>query len=330
MVIDKVTKMKINNFNVDLYKGKGYQCNIGDTVNIDIKDVSAHSKNKIKIQCDKCKTNIKEITIASLHHSKSYQEGNYICYECKEKILPQMKCEVCGSTHKVTNYLNEGNLLCQRHQRILRKKGDIKRTIYDPNEIHIYEDYAEFDTYDINGDINGIFKIDLDVVNFVKSHKIYKHKDGYACYKFKDKNNKTKNMRLHRYIMNVHNAKDKSIIVDHINRDKQDNRRHNLRLATFKDNVVNTGMFSTNTSGHKGISWNKQRKTWEVYIHQYNKKIGLGYYKDYDKAVKVREIAEIIYFGSNNPEYNKLIKKYIDNPKIQHILLNHREEYIND
>lgn len=326
LILDKTTPIKINNFNVDMYRDKGYQCNIGDTINIKIKDVSIHSKNKIKLQCDECKTNIKEVSIVKLYHSKSYQGGHYICDECKNKILSQRKCEICGSTNKVTNYLNKGKLLCQRHQRMLRDKGKIERTVNDPNEIRIYDDYAEFDTYNIKGEVNGTFKIDLNMITFIKTHKIHKHKDGYACYKYKDNNGQIKNMRLHRYIMNVHNSKDKTIIVDHINRNKQDNRKCNLRLVTFKDNTINTGLFSTNTSGHKGISWNKQRNIWEVYIHKNNKKIGLGYYTNYDRAIQVREIAEIMYFGNNNPEYQQLIKKYIDNPIVQQILFKHKGE----
>ncbi len=323
MLITKSVKVKIINFNVNLYREKGYKCNIGDIIDVKVEDVSEHSKQKVKILCDECKEEIKEITIESLHKSKSYKNGQYVCEKCTNKILNNRKCEVCGSTHKVTNYLNQGILLCQRHQRMMRDRGEIRRTTKDKNEIRIYDDYAEFDTYNIKGVVNGTYKIDLDIVDFVKAHKLHKHKDGYACYKFKDKNGKTKNMRLHRYIMNVHDKPD-YLVVDHLNKDRKDDRRSNLRITDHLGNIVNTDLLCTNTSGHKGISWNKKANKWEAYIHQNNKKINLGRYTDYDRAVKVRELAEIIYFGNKNPEYNNLINKYINEPQIQNLLLKHK------
>jgi hypothetical protein len=52
----------------------------------------------------------------------------------------------------------------------------------------------------------------------------------------------------------------------------------------------------------------------------------MGYYTDLNKAIKVREIAEIIYFGKDNPRYDELIKKYIDDKEIQQYLLNTNKE----
>lgn len=47
-----------------------------------------------------------------------------------------------------------------------------------------------------------------------------------------------------------------------------------------------------NTSGHKGVSWSKEKKSWYVYIQLHGKRIRLGYYKDKEQAVQVREKAE--------------------------------------
>jgi hypothetical protein len=126
--------------------------------------------------------------------------------------------------------------------------------------------------------------------------------------------------------MGVAYTNNKKSVVDHINRDKSDDRKENLRLVTQKTNNINTGMYCHNTSGYKGISFNKGLEKWEVYIHQNNKKIGMGYYTDLNKAIKVREIAEIIYFGKDNPRYDELIKKYIDDKEIQQYLLNTNKE----
>lgn len=320
ILITKTVKVKIINFNVELYREKGYNCKIGDEIDVKIEDVSHHNKQQIELLCDECKTNKKLISVTSLYNQKCYEGGKYICPQCYKKILDSRKCEVCGSTHGTTLYLGK-RYLCQKHKAQVRDYGRVKRTTKDPNEIRIYDTYAEFDTYNIEGEVNGTFKINLDIVDFVKTHKMYKHKDGYACYKFKDKNNKTKNMRLHRYVMRVHDKNDNETVVDHIDRDKSNNLRSNLRLVEYLDNIVNTGILCTNTSGHKGISWDKRSGKWEAYIHQHNKKISLGIYTDFDKAVEVREIAEVIYFGEKNPNYETLINKYIDNSKVKKYLL---------
>lgn len=49
---------------------------------------------------------------------------------------------------------------------------------------------------------------------------------------------------------------------------------------------------SNNTSGVKGVSWSKSRQLWETYIQIHGKRINLGRYVDFTKAVKVRKQAE--------------------------------------
>ena len=50
--------------------------------------------------------------------------------------------------------------------------------------------------------------------------------------------------------------------VDHIDRNNKNNDISNLRWVTPSENNQNKGKFSTNTSGHKNISYHKRRKLW--------------------------------------------------------------------
>lgn len=50
--------------------------------------------------------------------------------------------------------------------------------------------------------------------------------------------------------------------IDHVNGDKADNRLANLRLATDAENKRNVGMRSHNTSGFKGVTWDKANRRW--------------------------------------------------------------------
>lgn len=87
------------------------------------------------------------------------------------------------------------------------------------------------------------------------------------------------------------------LYVDHINGDVRDNRKKNLRYATPTQSVMNTGIRSDNTSGVKGVSYNKRVKKYEVYIHKDGKKIWLGFYNKLDEAQRVREKKEKELFG---------------------------------
>ena len=72
--------------------------------------------------------------------------------------------------------------------------------------------------------------------------------------------------------------------IDHINRDKSDNRLCNLREVTNQQNSFNSKIPSTNTTKIKNVMWNKYAKKWHVQITLNGKKIHLGYYDDFFNA----------------------------------------------
>lgn len=111
--------------------------------------------------------------------------------------------------------------------------------------------------------------------------------DGYA----RRKNGGTP-IYMHRLV----NKTPEGIRTDHINQNKLDNRKANLRTAHGSINQRNTKIFATNTSGCKGVSWCKNISKWEAYIWKDNKKIGLGYSEDIKEAVKLRSNGERIYW----------------------------------
>lgn len=87
--------------------------------------------------------------------------------------------------------------------------------------------------------------------------------------------------------------------VDHINRNRLDNRKCNLRLCTQQENMRNVGLRSDNKSGVKGVHFCKTRRKWVAQIKvDLNKYLLLGRFLDFDDAIKAREDAEKKYFGS--------------------------------
>lgn len=73
----------------------------------------------------------------------------------------------------------------------------------------------------------------------------------------------------------------KGLVVDHINRDRTDNRKSNLRYVTTKENVRNSG---PKTGKYKGVSWSSHTKKWRATCKLDGKQKHLGYYKTEEEA----------------------------------------------
>lgn len=67
---------------------------------------------------------------------------------------------------------------------------------------------------------------------------------------------------MHRLIM----MPPKNMEIDHINRDKTDNRKSNLRYADRSLNCSNIGIQKNNTSGATGVSFCKIKNKWRAYF----------------------------------------------------------------
>lgn len=81
--------------------------------------------------------------------------------------------------------------------------------------------------------------------------------------------------------------------IDHINRQRDDNRIINLRLVTSTENNRNQSMSRNNTSGVRGVSWSKQANKWHVRIYGQH----IGYFTD---KVEAEKAAEEFYTANTN------------------------------
>ena len=75
--------------------------------------------------------------------------------------------------------------------------------------------------------------------------------------------------------------------VDHIDENKANNNVKNLRWATVQENQSNQGKYKNNTSGFKGVSFNKPLNKYSAQIHINYKKQHLGYYETAEEASRV-------------------------------------------
>ena len=60
---------------------------------------------------------------------------------------------------------------------------------------------------------------------------------------------------------------------------------------------MNIGLRGNNTSGFTGVSWNKQQQKWRSWITYKDNVINLGMFSNFEDAVKARKEAEKKYFG---------------------------------
>lgn len=98
---------------------------------------------------------------------------------------------------------------------------------------------------------------------------------------------------VHRHLIS---APDGSL-VDHINRDKKDNRISNLRIADKSMNAFNCGVRRGNTSGVTGVWYRKDTNRWAAEIKLNGSKKSLGCFKEKAEAVQARHAAEVKYYG---------------------------------
>lgn len=98
---------------------------------------------------------------------------------------------------------------------------------------------------------------------------------------------------MHDYIL----LPDPGIYVDHINSDRLDNRRANLRLCSHAENIRNQSMKSNNTSGYKGVCWDSSVERWRTTVTKDGRKIYIGVFVDAHAAALAYDEAALFHFG---------------------------------
>lgn len=85
--------------------------------------------------------------------------------------------------------------------------------------------------------------------------------------------------------------------IDHADGNKSNNRIENLREATRSQNQHNQTARKNNTSGVKGVVWNKAKQKWDAQITVNRKKLNLGRYDSLDAAMAAVVIARNEHHG---------------------------------
>jgi hypothetical protein len=139
---------------------------------------------------------------------------------------------------------------------------------------------------------NNLFIFDLEDYEKIKNYCWYETTNNYI-----ETRTNRKRIALHTLVLNVKNSDE----IDHINREKNDNRKGNLRLVTRQQNCMNKSIQSNNKSGITGIYWDKQREKWVGSLtykgNKYQKRFNTK-----NKAIKYRKSLEEKYFKEYAPD----------------------------
>jgi len=217
------------------------------------------------------------------HYTQVYRNGQITRVEKTPKICT---IEGCNDKHSGKGY-------CARHRTQILKYGKILSEEYlksrHKNKFIEYEDHIGIILTDKDGNFKAEGLFDKNKKKYIEKHKWHQSTYGYPATSIEGKT------------LNLHNFLYPGKIMDHINRNKLDNRSCNLRECDRKQNSHNRKLHINNTSGISGVHWHKIMNKWRASITVNYKVIILGFFEDIKKAKKARLNAEKKYFGEFAP-----------------------------
>lgn len=192
---------------------------------------------------------------------------------------------------------------------LYRKRKCIFADTYDKsviikNQIEQTKQNLKYIIYELHSHLNkmkndkGNYYFLLNDKEIIIDHDMYYNMCKYSWHICKGYVRCNK-FELSRFIMECN---DDNLIIDHINGNKLDNRRCNLRCMTSEQNLMNTSSSINSTSKYIGVSWDKKLTKWVSHITVSGTNKTLGYFNSESYAALSRDYATKKYFG----EYGKL------------------------
>ena len=201
--------------------------------------------------------------------------------------------ESCGRKHFCKGY-------CQKHYNQIQRHGEIReRTITDPNEIIVNGDICIMKLY--NNKCIEVAEAIFDL-KYKELIEVFDLKwclsNGYVMSIWCDQDGRSWTIFLHQLIIHLSGQiVEKNQEIDHKDGKRLNNLEDNLRVCDRSQNQHNRRQQKNNTSGQKCITWNKNRKKWQVRITKDYEPIDLGCFDTKEDAAKAYNAAAIKYFG---------------------------------
>lgn len=129
---------------------------------------------------------------------------------------------------------------------------------------------------------------------YKETNSAYEYYGGKGIKVCEEWNGFDKFMNFYEWAMG--NGYKEGLQLDRIDNDK-DYCPENCRWVTAEENARNQKVRKDNTSGYKGINFDKRKNLWAVRISANGKRLYVGRFKKLDDAVKARKEAEKKYWG---------------------------------
>ena len=232
---------------------------------------------------------------------KEFGRWKVIKYSGNKKWLCECSCENKTVREVDGNSLKRG---LSKSCGCLQKEKTALRTIGKKYPCKPLNAYIECDTYYKGCDEKErYFLISKEDYDKISKHRWNVDSRGYwrdSC----------TGELLHRFILNLA-GRGKDVYVDHINHNKSDNRRENLRIVTHQENNFNKSFNKNSQSKIKGVYWSERLGKWYAKIHYNRKSIHLGVFENQNDAIKARKNAEQKYFGEYAYKDYKNMEEFI-------------------
>lgn len=108
---------------------------------------------------------------------------------------------------------------------------------------------------------------------------------GYRCIRVAIKGNGSKSIFIHQIVSSVFHGyvfNSRKYVVDHIDSNKLNNTKSNLRIITYRENCSKEKVIKSNLP--VGVYWNKQGKKYRTHIRIGKERFHLGYFTNADEA----------------------------------------------
>ena len=209
------------------------------------------------------------------------------CKEGTESVRHYYKC-ICSCVDKTERIVDKYKLLSGHTTSCgcKAKEFNSKRLKEDnPNKYYIrpinehYVDQNNICHIKMSNTQNEML-CDQDDMEKLLQYYWNENRDGYARSLYQNKR-----ILAHRIVMNAGDYNGNNL-VDHINGNTLDNRKGNLRMATQSQNHMNSILKSDNTSGYRGVQFDKNKGKWYAVIQKDYKRYFCGYYNTREEAAE--------------------------------------------
>ena len=199
-------------------------------------------------------------------------------------MLVHLTCPVCGTAFSRLQSQMKARSYCSK----ACGYAGIRQDNLAP--IAIEGDIARIPLRDRTGTVIDYAVIDAADVDLVSAWPWHLNSDGYVA-RSSWKGGKWTDFRLHRVILGLERGN--PLEGDHIDHDRRNNRRSNLRIIPKPAQADNRISRPGSSSKYRGVSWHKTKRKWGAHVRVDRKLLHLGYFASEEEAGEVAREARL-------------------------------------